>query len=73
MRFEITGQDWSILGGTWCVPSGTVIDSASDDVWSVRARGLTPPFNSKALDQQAWEAQLAAYPDHVYLLGGAWR
>jgi hypothetical protein len=73
MKFQITGQDWIILSGAWRVPMGTIINSASGDVWSVRAKGLTPPINSKALDQEAWEAQLKAYPDSAHLLGGGWR
>ena len=72
MKFQLR-EDWPILGGTWIVPANTVIDSASDNQWCIRARGLTPPLNSKALDTEAWEALLAAYPDHVHLLGSAWR
>ena len=74
MRYQITGQDWPILGGTWRVPIDTIIDASSDDKWSKRARGLTPPLNSKALDVEAWEAQLAAYgAEFRHLLGGGWQ
>jgi hypothetical protein len=72
MKFQITGQDWTILSGTWRVPKGTVIDSGSDDVWSVRARGQTIPFSATPLDVEAHEAQLKAYPDAKHLLSGAW-
>ena len=30
-------------------------------------------FNATPLDEEAWQAQLAAYPDHRYLLGGGWQ
>jgi hypothetical protein len=74
MKFQITGKGWALSGGTWIVPSGTIINSASDDVWSVRARGQTIPINAVPLDAQAWEAQLAAYgADHRHLLGGGWQ
>jgi len=73
MRYQITGQDWPILGGTWRVPIDTIIDASSDDQWSIRARGLTPPITAKCLDAEAWEAQLKAYPDHRHLLGGGWQ
>jgi hypothetical protein len=73
MKFKLT-EGWSLFGGTWVVPVGTVIDSASDDVWSVRARGLTPPITAVCLDQESWEAQLKAYgADHKHLLRGGWQ
>jgi hypothetical protein len=72
MRYRLN-SDWKLFGGTWIVPSETVIDAGSDDVWSVRARGLTIPFNATPLDEEAWQAQLSAYPDQKHLLGGGWQ
>ena len=72
MKFQLR-EDWPILGDTtWIVPAGTIIDSGSDEVWSIRARGLTPPISAKVLDAEAHEALLRAFPDHRHLLGGAW-
>jgi hypothetical protein len=68
MRFQITGAGWPV--GQYLIPSGSVIDSTSDDHWSLFARGLTLPINATCLDDEAaWQAQLAAYPQHLYLLG----
>jgi hypothetical protein len=72
MRYRLNSA-WPLFGGTWVVPAGTVIDSASNDQWSVRARGQTIPINAVCLDQESWEAQLAAYPDQKHLLGGGWQ
>ena len=72
MRFQLR-EDWSLFGGTWIVPSETVIDSASNDQWSRRARGLTPPLTAVARDQEAWEAQVREYGEHKHLLGGGWQ
>lgn len=69
MKFQITGQGWPLQGGAALAPPGTIIDSASNDHFSLYARGLTPPINATALDNEAWQAQLAAYPEHRHLLG----
>ena len=53
-------------------PAGTIIDSASDDQWSIRARELTIPIDAIPLDAEAHEALLKTYPDHRYLLRGGW-
>jgi hypothetical protein len=71
MRFKITGQGWRL--GDTLVPVDTIIDASANDRWSKRARGLTPPLDAVPLDQDAYEAQLAAYPDHRHLLRGGWR
>jgi hypothetical protein len=71
MRFRITGQGWRLDRST-LVPANTVIDASASDRWSKRARGLPPPINATALDREAFEAQLAAYPEHKHLLGGGW-
>jgi hypothetical protein len=70
MKFRVTGQGWRL--GDAIVPADTVIDASANDRWSKRARGLTPPINATALDREAFEAQLAAYPEHKHLLGGGW-
>jgi hypothetical protein len=69
MRFQITGQGWPLQGGAALAPAGTVIDWSASDHWSLYACGLTPPINATALDAEAWQAQLNAYPEHRHLLG----
>jgi len=72
MKFVLR-EDWSLFDGMWLCPAGTLIDSASNDQWSLRAKGLTPPLSAKAMDQEAFEAQVREYPDAAHLLGGGWR
>jgi hypothetical protein len=54
------------------VPSGTIIDFAKRDHWSKLAKGKVIPLNATCLDEEAWQAQLQAYPDQKHLLGGGW-
>jgi hypothetical protein len=70
MRFRITG-DWQL--GDAVAPANTVIDFAKSDQWSRRAKNKVIPINATPLDQEAWEEQLRAYPEHRYLLGGGWQ
>jgi len=70
MRFRITGQGWRL--GDTLVPADTVIDFARSDQWSKRAKGKPIPLNAQPLDEEAWQAQVRAYPDAKHLLGGAW-
>jgi hypothetical protein len=53
-------------------PAGTTIDSASNDYWAQKAKGMTIPIDAVPLDAQAYEAQLRAYPDAKHLLSGGW-
>jgi hypothetical protein len=69
MRFQINGQGWPLNGGAALAPAGTVIDSASNDHWSLFARGLIPPPNATALDDEAWELMQRSYPEHRHLMG----
>jgi hypothetical protein len=69
MRFQITGQGWPLNGGAALAPSGTIIDSASTDHWSVWARGLIPPYDAQALDDEAWELMQRSYPELRHLMG----
>ena len=71
MRYQITGAGWRV--GQYLIPSGTVIDTGATDRWSLFARGRTPPINCTALDDEAWQAQLQAYPEQKHLLGGGWQ
>jgi hypothetical protein len=71
MRFRITGQGWRC--GDALVPADTVIDFAKRDQWSKLAKGKTIPLSATPLDEEAWQAQLSAYPDHRHLLGGGWQ
>jgi hypothetical protein len=54
-------------------PAGTIIDTSKRDRWSELAKGKTIPFNATPLDEEAWQAQLRAYPDQKHLLGGGWQ
>jgi len=69
MRFRTT-QEWRL--DNIRVPANTIIDASADDRWSKRARGLPPPFTAVALDREALEAQVQAYPDAKHLLAGGW-
>jgi hypothetical protein len=69
MRYQICGQGFPLNGGAALAPPGTIIDSTSNDHFSLFARGLTIPINATPLDDEAWQAQQAAYPDHKHLLG----
>lgn len=69
MRYQINGQGFPLDGGAWLAPAGTIIDSTSNDHWSLRARGLIPPWNATALDNEAWELMQRSYPEHRHLLG----
>jgi len=69
MRYRLS-RAWPLDGGRLLAPSGTVIDSNSDDDWSRCARGLTPPWDVQALDDEAYQTLLRAYPNHLHLLGG---
>jgi hypothetical protein len=70
MRFRITG-DWQL--GDAAAPKDTIIDFAKHDRWSKLAKGKTIPINATPLDDEAWQAQLQAYPDQKHLLGGGWQ
>jgi hypothetical protein len=71
MKFRITGQGWRL--GDALVPANTVIDLAKRGQWSQRAKGKVIPINATPLDEEAWQAQLAAYGEHRHLLGGGWQ
>ena len=68
MRYRIS-RAWPLDHGRLLAPSGTVIDSSSDDEWSRYARGLTPPWDAQALDDEAYQLMLRSYPDHRHLVG----
>jgi hypothetical protein len=70
MRFRLS-SDWRV-GAALC-PEGTVIDASASDRWSLVAKGKTIPFDATPLDEEAWQAQLRAYPEHRHLLGGGWQ
>jgi hypothetical protein len=68
MKFQITGRGWLLSGVL--APAGTIIDAKGTDRWSLAARGKGIPLNATPLDEEAWQAQPAAYPDQKHLLGG---
>jgi hypothetical protein len=70
MKFRVAQSGWRL--GDALVPANTIIDASAKDRWSQRAKGKVIPINATPLDQEAWEAQLAAYPEHRHLLGGGW-
>jgi hypothetical protein len=69
MRFQITGQGRPLQGGAALAPAGTVIDSTSNDHWSLFARGLIPPPNATALGTEAWVLMQRSYPELRHLMG----
>jgi len=71
MRFRLSSA-WSLHGGTWIAPAGTIIDFAKNDKWAQRVKGKVIPLDAVPLDAEAYELQLKTYPDHRHLLGGAW-
>jgi hypothetical protein len=69
MRYRLSSA-WHV-GAVLC-PANTIIDTSIDDHWSRLAKGKTIPFNAVALDAEAYEAQLKAFPDAKHLLSGGW-
>jgi hypothetical protein len=67
MRYQICGQGWPLKGGAYLAPAGRVFDFSNPQDREL-AQGLIP-INAAPLDQEAWEAQQRAYPDHKHLLG----
>src|SRR5262249_27096161 len=68
MRYRLS-RAWALDHGRLLAPSGTVIDSNSDDDWSRCARGLTPPWDAHALDDESYQLMLRSYPNHRHLIG----
>jgi hypothetical protein len=68
MRFRLS-TPWPLNGGAALAPNGTIISSDSNDMWSVWARGLTPPYDATALDTETWELMQRMYPHHHHLIG----
>jgi hypothetical protein len=69
MKYRINSP-WSV--DALLCPAQTVIDASASDYWAQKARGKVIPINATPLDEEAWQAQLSAYPDHRHLLGGGW-
>jgi hypothetical protein len=67
MRFRITGAGWPLSGGAWLAPTGTVFDYDNPDMWTALVARGSIPLNATPLDDEAWNAQQAAYP--LNLLG----
>lgn len=62
MIYQITGSGWPV--GSWLIPNGSVIDDVNGaDTWStvVRERGLIPPPNSTALDEETRNQMAQVY------------
>ena len=68
MRYRLS-RAWPLDHGRVLAPSGTMIDSNNDDDWSRLARGLTPPWDVQALDDECYHLLLRAYPGHRHLMG----
>jgi transposase len=66
-RYRLS-QAWPLDHGRVLTPSGTTIDSNSADDWSRLARGLTPPWDVQALDDECYQLLLRAYPGHRHLM-----
>ena len=70
MIYEVL-QDWEV--GDVVVAKGTILNFDNPrSVESAVGRDRSPPLFARAIDQEAFEAQLAAYPDAKHLLPGAW-
>ena len=67
MRFQICGAGWPLNGGAYLAPAGRVFDFSNPQDCEL-AQGLIP-INATPLDDEAWEAQQRAYPEHKHLLG----
>jgi hypothetical protein len=67
MRYQLT-QPWPVANGV-TVPTGTVLDFSAPDAWTDAARFKTIPLTVQALDDEAWQALLMAYPDFKHLFG----
>lgn len=68
MKFRLS-TPWPLQGGAALAPSGTVIDGAGTDMWSIWARGLIPPIDATALDAETYQFMLKSYPHHQHLMG----
>jgi hypothetical protein len=68
MRYLLAGttSGWPI--GQWLVPRGHIVDASVNDQWSFITNGRVPPMNAQALDQAAWDAMAAEYPNHKHLM-----
>jgi len=60
--------NWPV--GAAVIPSGTVINTARSDDWSVLARGRMPPADAIVLDEEAYRALLKLYPAEKIRTGG---
>jgi hypothetical protein len=71
MKYEVL-HDWKV--GDVVVTKGTVLDfdNPRSQFEGVVGRDRCPPLAARAMDQEAFEAQVRAYPDAKHLLGGAW-
>ena len=70
MIYEVL-QDWEV--GSVVVAKGTILDFDNPrSVESSVGRDRSPPLFAKAMDQEAFEAQLRAFPDAKHLLPGGW-
>jgi len=70
MKYRVNSP-WQL--GAALIPSGVVIDASASDRWSLIAKGKVIPLTAVCLDDEAWQAQLRAYPDQKHLLGGGWQ
>ena len=70
MIYEVL-QDWPV--GDVVVAKGTILNFDNPgSIESAVGRDRSPPLFARAMDQEAFEAQVAAYPDAKHLLPGAW-
>ena len=71
MIYEVL-QDWEV--GDVVVAKGTILNFDNpQSIESAVGRDRSPPLFARAMDDEAYQAQLKAYPDSVHLLGGAWK
>jgi hypothetical protein len=65
MLYQLLGP-WPV--GQFCIPAGTVINSAGTDQWSQLAKGLPPPLTAMPLDRHTWQRMKELYPDQIHLI-----
>jgi len=64
-------QDWEV--GSVVVAKGTILNFDNPgSVESAVGRDTPPPLFSRAMDQEAFEAQVREHPDAKHLLPGGW-
>jgi hypothetical protein len=69
MRFRLSSP-WPLQGGAALAPASAIIDTENGtDHFSLAAKGLTPPYDAQALDDETYQFMRQSYPEHRHLMG----